>query len=314
MTIGIAAVGPHAGLAIFNALAAVEKVGQGSVGGFLVFAAISGDGTLHRAETQRGGTSTLFVSGEQSGGSPPPAIARAEIAALMSSGPDRPTPLSQFLPAEPSVGMVTGHRLPNAAGITGRPVNLDILEMLRQGFSARDAVDAVLDADPECDAGIIAVDQAGQLYGRNSARVGRRPDIGYARLENNEHGAAIEVLHNAIVPVTPLAVLAAEVAMATMVPHVDVGEISIRAGTPLSAGDRHRVVVDGQGRVLEVETTDWRILTGRHNCAAIYLGAEVVQAGRLLGYISFEPNVLVDDGRIQTMSGQRELLISYRAE
>ncbi|MCZ7597339.1 MAG: hypothetical protein M5U09_05710 [Gammaproteobacteria bacterium] len=63
---------------------------------------------------------------------------------------------------------------PTAAGMTGRPVNLEVLERLRASRPARDAVDEVLDADPYCDAGIIAVDLAGGVYGRNSICVDER--------------------------------------------------------------------------------------------------------------------------------------------
>jgi hypothetical protein len=64
MTIGIAAWGPDAGHAVFEALKVAEKVGRGSIGGFAVFVAITSDGRVIRAETQRGGTATLFLQGE----------------------------------------------------------------------------------------------------------------------------------------------------------------------------------------------------------------------------------------------------------
>ena len=122
MTIGIGAIGPNAGLAVFKGLQAAERVGTGSIGGFAVFAAISEDGPLFMSETQRGGTATLFTAGETSGVLPPSEIAAAPYAAVMSSGPDRPAPLSQFLAADPAIGLVTGHRLPNARGARRRRI------------------------------------------------------------------------------------------------------------------------------------------------------------------------------------------------
>src|SRR3546814_12745762 len=71
MTIGIAVSGPLAGLAAFRALSAVERVGRGDIGGFASFVAISGAGGLLTADTQRGGTATLFGAK----GTPPPAFA-----------------------------------------------------------------------------------------------------------------------------------------------------------------------------------------------------------------------------------------------
>ena len=85
MTIGIAASGPHAAKAIIAALAAVEAIGTGAIGGFVSLAAISG-GVLHRAQTQTGGGRALFE------GPTPPHFLEANLAVLMSSGPNRPAP------------------------------------------------------------------------------------------------------------------------------------------------------------------------------------------------------------------------------
>lgn len=313
MTIGIAASGPRAGLAVFRALAAVESIATGSIGGYAAFAAIDSEGGLHRAETQRGGTATLFVDGETTGVSPPEPVARAPIAGVMSSGPDRPTPLAQYVPAEPGAGLVTGHRLPNAAGVNGRPVNLEVLDQLRLGLAARAAVEAVLQADPESDAGLIAVDRDGGVFACNSERVARRPDLGHARRQSRDCGAVIEVLHNAISPAGAIAALAADIGLAVMVPERDAdGDLLVTASVPVATGNTNRVVLDDNGEALRVETTDARILKGRHNCAAIYLHSEVVAAGAVIGHTLFEPNVVVEDGRIVTLNGRTEMRIGYR--
>lgn len=313
MTIGIAAYGPNAGLAVYTALAAVEHVATGSIRGYAAFAAISQSGTLLRAQTQRGGTSTLFVDGENTGVNPPSDVAAARMAAVMSSGPDRPEPLAQFVPGEAGVGLVTGHRLPNAAGVTGRAVNQEVLQRLREGLDARRAVDTVLDADPESDAGIIAVDSRGGVHARNSDRVARRPDLGHARRSDMFTEATVEVLHNAIFPMDSLAALAADIALAVMVPRDRLaGCLRVNAGTPVHHGAENRVIVDADGSALTVETTDRRILAGRHNCAAVYLGAAVVRDGEVLGHTVVEPNVVVEDGRIVSLSGQSGVNIGYR--
>ena len=83
MTIGIGAAGPNAGLAVFRALAAAEAVGHGAIGGFAVFAVLTADGRVIRAETQRGGSATLFTDGETTGGPPPPEVASARFAAVV---------------------------------------------------------------------------------------------------------------------------------------------------------------------------------------------------------------------------------------
>ncbi|UEX79969.1 DUF6963 family protein [Spiribacter halobius] len=310
MTIGIAASGPRAGLAVYRALAAVERVAEGAIGGFAAFAALDAHGVLHRAATQRGGSRTLFTAGERTGAEPPPAVAEAPFAALMSSGPDRPEPLAQFVPAARGAGLVTGHRLPNAAGRAGRPLNRLVLEALEEGAGAREAVEAVLAAEPEADAGLIALDLRGGLHAANSARVGRRRDLGHALRAAG--GAQVAVLHNAIRPVGSLAALAAEIALGVLCPPpAPAGRVCVRAGTPLRPGKEPRVLVDAGGRAVAVETPDERLLAGRHNCAALYLDAAVVQEGQLLGRLAFEPNVMVEDGRIVSLSGQEEMHVDY---
>ena len=310
MTIGILAVGPDAGLAVFEALAAAEKIASGAIGGFAAFAAIDPGGKLVRAETQRGGTATLFTDGERTGAEPPPAFATARMAAVMSSGPDRPAPLSQFVAGEAGVGLVTGHRLPNAVGHDGRPVNLQVLDWLAQGRSAREAVENAIRDNPESDAGLIACDLAGGVHAINSPRVAARPDLGHARREGSS--AVVEVLHNAIRPVASLAGLVCEIAMNVMVPaDRAVGRVVVRAGTPLRRAAANRILMTA-GEVQAVETTDRLILSGRHNCAAVYLGAEVVNDGELLGFTLMEPNAVVDDGHIVRLSGQQEVAIGYR--
>lgn len=312
MTIGIGAAGPNAGFAVFRALAAAEAVGTGAIGGFAVFAALTADGRVFRTETQRGGTATLFTEGETTGTAPPPEIASAPFAALMSSGPDRPAPLAQFLAAS-EAGLVTGHRLPNTPGPDGRPVNEAVLAAMTGGMSAEQALARVLDGDPEVDAGMIALGPGRGLAARNSRLVAARPDLGSAQLAAGN--AAVAVLHNAIRPAAELAPFVAAVALDTMAPpHVVAGHAVVRAGTPLANADAHRVTLGPDGVATLVETSDTRILSGRHACAAIYLGASVVREGIPLGRTIMEPNVLVEDGRILRLSGQSEIRIPYAKE
>lgn len=312
MTIGIGAAGPRAGLAVFRALRAAERVGTGAIGGFATFAAIDTDGRLHRAETQRGGTATLFTEGEFTGAEPPPAIAEAPFAAVISSGPDRPAPLSQFLAADPRAGLVTGHRLPNTIGREGIPLNEAVLARLARGLPAATALREVLEAEPDLDAGMIALGPASGIAALDSARVASRPDLGAARAQAGD--AAVEIIHNAIRPRRSLAPLLAEIALNQMAPDRPSGQVTVRAGTPVAQGAANRVLVDGADRVTLVETTDARILTGRHNCAAVYLGAQVVRDGTVLGTTLAEPNVMVEDGRILSLSGQDSFAIPYAPE
>ncbi len=311
MTIGIGATGPNAGLAVFRALAAAERVGEGAIGGFAVFAAIDDEGHLYRAETQRGGTATLFTAGERTGIEPPAQVAAAHIAAVMSSGPDRPAPLSQFLAAGGAVGLVTGHRLPNTPGADGVAVNEAVLSAMAGGLSAKDALAPVLGANPEIDAGMIALDRFGGIAAGNTRLVAARPDLGIAS-RRDQSGTAVEVLHNAIRPAASLAPLVADIAMQVLSPPpAPLGHAIVKAGTPLAEGTVNRVVLDAENVAIRVEVTSPLMLTEKLACAAVYLGAEVVRDGVMLGRTTEEPNVLVDGGRIVRLSGQDTFAIPY---
>ena len=312
MTIGIGAAGPNAGLAVFRALAAAEAVGHGAIGGFAVFAVLTADGRVIRAETQRGGSATLVTDGETTGGPPPPEVASARFAALMSSGPDRPAPLSQFLAAS-EAGLVTGHRLPNMPGSDGRPVNEAVLSAMAEGLSAEQSLQRVLNADPDADAGMIALGPSRGIAALNSSLVAARPDLGTATRASKE--AAVCVLHNAIRPAADLAPLVAAIAIETMAPPSSpAGHAVVRTGTPLALSEANQVILGPDDVAMLVKTTDARILTGRHACAAIYLGAAVVRNGQLLGHTTMEPNVLVEDGHIIRLSGQSEARIPFAAK
>ena len=315
MTMGIAAAGPHAGLAVFKALHAAEKIGWGSIGGIASFAVITEDNQLLRYQTQRGGSSTLFIDGDRTGVEPPSEVLNAPLAALMSSGPDRPEPLSQFVPGTATAGLVTGHRLPNTPGRNGNILNLDVLQHLQQGKSPQQAVDSVLADNPQADAGLIALNRQGQIYARNSERVQQRPDLGWARREHAPTGAVVEILHNAIYPHASLAAVVADIALETMVPtfHPD-RWLSVDAGIPVQLGTHGMVQVDTELRALSIVTSDATLLQGSSNGAAIYIGSEVLQGKRRLGVTVTEPYVVLEQGRIISLSGQPSLRIGFRTD
>lgn len=310
MTIGIACVGPNAGRAVFDALALVERIGRGAIRGFVAYAAVA-EGEVHRRSTQRGGTSTLFTDGERVGLPPPDVVAGARVAALMSSGPDRPEPLSQFVAAEPGGALVTGHRLPNAPASGGEPLNLEVLRRMQGHESADAAVQRIMAENQDADAGVIAVDRAGAVALANAPRVQVRPDqgSGYRELDR----ARVAVLHNAIWPRAVIAELAIEAALDTMLGlYAPTGHIRVSAGTPLTHGQVDAVEVDADGRALRIVTRDSRLFAGQWNCAAIYLGSEVRAGSTLLGHTTGEPNCMVVDGTLVSLSGQDEADIPYR--
>lgn len=312
MTIAIGASGPHAGLAIFKALQAAEAVGEGAIRGFVMLAVITRDRQLARFETQRGGTRTLFTDGEVTGAEPPAAVREAIAAALISSGPDRPVPLSQFLTADAQAGLVTAHRVPQGPSIKGIPLNVEVLEALQSGKSAQAATETVLSQNPFADVGFITIDRHGSLHLQNVPRVQKRPDVGMAYRENVDAGAKLAVLHNAIVPHTSLAALVADIGWQQMV-AVDpiTGWFTLAAGVPIIHGEVDAVEIDGQGLAQTVVTSDHTFTDRDRSGVGIYLHSLVRQHGKVLGKTLFEPICVVRDGRILTMSGQTSLRMSY---
>lgn len=311
MTIGIAVAGPSAGLAAFRALRAVERISRGAIGGFVSFAAISESEGLIRAETQRGGTHTLFTAGETTGIDPPAPFAEARLAVLMSSGPDRPVPLAQFTPGDAAVGLVTGHRLPNVPIPGGGPVNEEILALMARGESPERAA-ALLEAYPRTDAGVIAVSRDGRMALRNSGRVERRDDIGSALATDPDTGLTVGVLHNAIFPIPPLAALAVHAAIDTVAPadHWDM-EVELEAGLPLRIGEHPEIAVTA-GRVTGITVDEGAWLGERWDGAAIPRGAPVSEAGRRIGRIVFEPYCVAHEGRLVSMSGRPFIRLGVR--
>lgn len=314
MTIGLAVTGENAGLAAFRALQAVEKVARGAIRGFVSFVVITADGRLLRAETQRGGTTTLFVEGETTGTPPPPEIAEARFAALMSSGPDRPEPLAQFTAGDADFGLVTGHRLPNVPGEgSDRSVNLEALDHLRAGADPQAAIEATLGAYPTADAGLIVLDRRGRLHAADSSFVQTRGDLGRAFLEDAGRNHRVAVLHNAIHPKDGLAALAAGVAMDCMAPF-DRSDLwlTLEAGTPITTGPHAALHIDEAGRVARITVTGDSWLGSHREGALVNLATPVVTEGRLLGHTTTDPYCIAEAGRLVSISGQGAVQIGVR--
>lgn len=312
MTIAIGAYGQNAGLAIFKGLRAAEAVAEGAIRGFVMLAVITPDGSLKRYETQRGGTHTLFIDGETTGVEPPEEVKRAIAAALISSGPDRPVPLAQFLTADARAGLVTAHRVPQGPSVNGIPLNIEVLEALKADKSAQEATESVLSQNPFADVGFITIDRHGNLHVQNAPRVQKRPDIGFAYREAPETGAKLAVLHNAIEPHGSLAPLVADIGFRQMV-EVDpvIGWFTLSVGIPIVYGEGDAVDIDEQGVAIKVVTSDRTFTDRARSGVGIYLHSLVRQNGRVLGKTLVEPICTVSDGRLLTLSGQTTLRMSY---
>jgi hypothetical protein len=313
MTLAIAVAGPNAGKAVFEGLRAAEKIGSQSIGGFAILAALTEDGRLIYAETQRGGSSTLFVEGERCGVDPPVEVCQAPIAAMITSGPDRPAPLKQFLVADPAAGIVTGHRLPNALSMRGNAMNVEVLEALRAGRSAREAVDLVVGGNPAADCGLIAMDHGRNVYGRNSERVLARPDVHQAQRSLAHPVGSVIAFQNAIQPYEIVAEVAAGVALHVMRgPIVPDAWVTVESGLPVELGQESAVYCDNQLMAQRVLTTDPTILRGLQSGSAIYLDSKVYQEGTDVGRTVGELLCVLENGIIKSFSGQTRTRLGYR--
>ena len=309
MTIGIAASGPRAGLAILEGLKAAEAVGHGALHGFVSLVAIGPDGLLHRLEVQDGGTAALLA------GRPLPArLADATRAGLMSSGPNRPSPLSQFTPADAAVGLVTGHRFPNSAGRQGTPMNLDILGLMRCGLDPETALSRIVADNPSADAGFIAVARDGRVQALNTPYLAGFGDAGQAIVASPDGRASVAILHNAIRPHRCLAGLVAEVALSILQgDHAADAAVVMTAGVPLRLGGAIAIEIDETGKVSAIEVSDARYLAGSWSLGLGYR-TRVRRGGVRLGYALYEPYLLAANGTIVTIDGGASASLPIRLD
>jgi len=296
MTIGIVMKGPDAGRAMFASLQTVEKVGRGAIGGFVCFVAVDNAGKIHTHTTQRGGTRTLFTCGEVTGIDPPNVIASAPLVALISSGPDRPEPLSQFLTVRPGIGLVTGHRIPNTRDLkTGRPLNVRILDDMEAGLSVDEACTGAVDDNPNADAGFVVMDWNGRVHVANTSFVRQRPDVGSAVVERS--GVTLGVLHNSIYPVNIIAPLVTEVAFDTLFPQDKVdARVKISSDCRYIGGTADRAFMNEQCEVVVIERVGELDFAG----PAVPFGTPILRHQEIKGRCIDSPFVVVKGGEIES--------------
>lgn len=291
MTIAIAAFGNGAGEAVRQGVLVAEILGRGSIGGFAVFSVLDEKGTHRQQCCQEGGIAAA-VEGMLGLGS-------ARCAAVISSGPFRPEPLSQFLSGQSGIGLVTGHRLPNRVGAGGRPVNVATLARIEAGHSPADAVGAELHGNPELDVGLLAVTWDGRIGFGNSRRVLRRSDLGLASRIESDRGFAL--LCNSIhaAPGVSIAGVVGNTVWGCLTgkePPCFVAELA--DPVPLVPAPEDRIDLDGRNRVIRISTAEPRVGSGDVSPATvIYVRASVWRHGRQLGYCMSEVMARVADGR-----------------
>lgn len=321
-TIAIVAAGENAGLAVFLALPEAEKVARGSIGGVAGMDVMLSDGTICSYQNfGRGGTSTLFVEGEETGVLPPSRIASAPVAAIVSTGPRRPYDLGvdpcdqEFETGRDGVGIVVGHRIPDAVGRDGEPVNAHVMRLMAEGLSPSEAIDRVMGANPSVDAGLIAVSDDGAIAMGNSALVNTRSDYAHARGEDRRAGAVVQTIMNEIHPPQAVAQLVVNVALETMTRSQQPDlTIVIPSGVRVEPGRSNRVEVDADLVATKILVDREEHVMGQRWAVVPYLHSPVFQNGDLIGYTINEPLTELLDGVIKSLSYQDSATISVRRE
>ena len=296
MTLGIAAHGPHAGAAVRQAVVAAELLGHGEIGGFAVFSVIDAQGHVQQRCVQQGGITALDL---------PPDWLAASQAAVITSGPHRPEPLSQFLPGRHGVGLVTGHRLPTRPDArSGQALNTLVLNAMAAGLHPQAAVDALLQANPQTDAGLIAINTQGDIGCANSVRVGQRPDAGQARWSDGQAGFAL--LHNAIYASADVADSLASLLRAALQPqaaHTASHQfLHLAQPATVEVATADCVHVDAQWRVQRVESADPFMAQAVQSITLLPLAMPVRHNGQLLGHMTTELFAQVAQGVAQPSS------------
>ena len=303
MTIGIVAFGPNAAAGILAGLHTVETNGRGAIGGFVSLAALTKDGRLLRASIQDGGSQKLF------GTDMPTEIAQARLVGLISSGPNRPEPLSEFIAAEPGVGIVTGHRMPQTRVDHGIALNAKVLAAMKMGAHPQVAVDQVIALHPETDAGFLACSTDGCLGSGSTQSVLARGDQAVGMLESTSVAARVASIHNAIAPSNLISSLTNQVALDAMLrPDTPVGWVKVVSGIALEQGAQAQIHIGSDGNAERIFVPKGHFLTGNWS---VGLGDKVavMASGQRIGWLGYEPFMTVKDGQVRDIDGHPEISI-----
>ncbi|MET1416415.1 hypothetical protein ABVF61_29385 [Roseibium sp. HPY-6] len=308
MTVGIAATGPNAGAGVLAGLRATEAIGQGAIGGFVSLAVLTKDQQLFRSETQTDGASGLLQK------ELPENMLGAPFAALISSGPNRPVPLAQFVAAKPGVGLVTGHRFPQIPADDGIPLNAHVLAAMERGQSPQMAIDAVVDRFPDHDAGFVALSIDGTIAAGNMPAVLLRRDHGCSSRTLQSPPVSVATIHNAIHPIRVLADMINDIVLEEMLrPPAAEHWITASQGIRLIRGQRAEIHINRDEEVVQILHPQ---AMQHPDPVPFGLGDQVriILNGRDIGWLGYEPFMIVKDGVIMTMDGKPSLKLPILSE
>ena len=118
-------------------------------------------------------------------------IKEVRLAGLMSSGPNRPEPLAQFVAPQTGFGIVTGHRMPQTVDQNGTTLNALLLANMGKKMHPQSAIDAVTTQHQNADAGFIAFSIDGNIVQGNCESVSMRLDQGLGSLHLTKETARV---------------------------------------------------------------------------------------------------------------------------
>jgi hypothetical protein len=168
---------------------------------------------------------------------------------------------------------------------------------MEAGDTPQQAVDRVLDANPEADAGLIAMDARGRLGWGNTARVARRADRGEAHRDDGQ--ARLVVLHNSIHAQSALSNDIADLAWAQLTGQpASLRFLYLREPVSLRAADRDRVHISGEGVITAIDSANPELAHSRRFGTVVYLGSEVWLDGRRVGHAATELVAKMADGTV----------------
>ncbi|MEO0764241.1 MAG: hypothetical protein AAFZ09_20970, partial [Pseudomonadota bacterium] len=173
----------------------------------------------------------------------------------------------------------------------------------------RRAVERVIAANPSADCGLAAIDAAGAGCALQTPAASR-PDAHL--LWRSKGPATVCVLHNAIQPHQPLAALAVEIAMAQMVPDLQLtAGVVLARGCPVRHGAQASLRIDAEGHVLEITLPD----APRQGMAVLNLGyrPRVLGAAGREEVLVYEPFIIAHEGVVVSIDGAEAMQIATGA-
>jgi hypothetical protein len=322
MTIGIVARGKGAGAALVNSLRGIEHVAEGAIGGFVSLIVIDANNKPTLFECQTGGVSELFAADNSKhkdrnnsdvniGSSVlqlPTELLESNRAALISSGPHRPSPLKRFLAWDTRGNLVTGHRFPQTPTDDGTPLNQKVLEVIQEYGADSSILNTLLTENAELDAGYVLIDAKGMIFQGDTERVKARGDTANARISCE--GYSFGITMNSIYPKQIIVDLLCEKLKQTLSAEQPT-TITVDTKAVILISFEKRVEINIAKRVTHIYTPEKCWFKTSSEGALLETGTLITQHGKPVGRILEEPYVVAANGQIMTLSGEKEIILHH---